>query len=94
MGMPKKVIKKHVQKKCSICPREMDVIIYTDKSYRGGHYFGRVPLSTEKEKAKARSFGTRTVKWGDMEVQVCNKDPKPYGYFEYWECLKCYWGGK
>ncbi len=90
--MSKKVIKEHMHKDCSICAKHMDVILYNDRSYRGGHYFGKVPLSTEKEKARARSFGTRTVMWGDKEVQVAKKDPKPYGYAEYWECPKCYWG--
>jgi hypothetical protein len=92
--MSKKTIRKHVNKKCSVCPSQMDVIIYSDRSYRGGHYFGKIPLISKKEWAKANKFGTHTSMIGDWEIQVMNKDPKPYGHIEYWECQKCYWSGK
>ena len=40
--MPKKEIKKRLVKSCSICEREIRLICYSDGSYRGGHYFGKL----------------------------------------------------
>ena len=89
--LEKKQIKSRLEKSCSICGKEIKVILYTDKSYRGGHYFFDIPISTKKEEAKARKAGTRTWKFGGLEFQVMKKDPKPYKHIEYWECPKCYW---
>lgn len=83
----------------------MNVIIYTDRSYRGGHYFGKIPLHTKKELARSAKAGTHPLESGSVTLQVMNKDPEPYGHMEYWlarrsppeadedgECPKCYWG--
>ena len=37
--MSKKIIKERIVRQCSICPKKINVILYTDDSYRGGHYF-------------------------------------------------------
>ncbi len=58
---------------------------------RGGHYFGKVPVFSKVEMAKAMKSGTTKVMVGTFEMNVLNIDPKPYRYFEYWECPKCYW---
>ena len=59
----RKIIKKHIIRKCSICGNDARIIVYTDRSYRGGHYFSGM----------ASRKGIK---------------------YEYWECPKCYWGGK
>ncbi|MEK7501802.1 MAG: hypothetical protein AAB629_02670 [Patescibacteria group bacterium] len=41
MKIKLKTIKKRIEKVCSICDKHMKVIIYTDNSYRSGHYFGK-----------------------------------------------------
>ena len=89
-----KTIKKRIIRKCSICGNEAHIIVYTDRSYRGGHYFGKTPLFTKEEWTKAHKFGTHTSTIAGIEIQVMNKDPKPYKHIEYWECPRCYWGGK
>jgi len=86
-------IKKRTIKKCSVCGKQINLIMYKDHSYRGGHYFGEAPLITKKEWARVSKFGTRTSMIGDWEIQVMKKDPKPYGHVEYWECPTCYWRG-
>jgi hypothetical protein len=104
--MPTKTIVKRLQKTCACCAKAIRVIAYSpaasgildsrsrDKSdYRGGHFFGKLPLYTKKEEARADSFGFTKKLFGKIEVLVMNKDPKPYGYVEYWECPKCYWRG-
>ena len=90
--MPKKPIVKRLQKTCACCGKAISVIVYSKKDYRGGHFFGKIPLYTKKEAAYADSFGLKKEFFGKTEVFVANKDPKPYGYTEYWECPRCYWG--
>ncbi len=90
----RKEIKKRILRMCSICGKDMKVIVYKDKTYRGGYYFFDIPLSTKKEEEKARQAGTRTEMMGDREVQVMRRDPKPYAHVEYWECSPCFRGGK
>lgn len=85
-----KIIKSRLEKSCSICARKIKVILYTDRSYRGGHYFFKVPISTKAEWAKAIKAGTRVSKIGDLKMNVLKKDPKPYKFIEYWECPTCY----
>jgi len=39
--MNKKIAKK-LGKMCVVCGNEIKVILYKDRSYRGGHYFGKL----------------------------------------------------
>lgn len=86
----KKEIIKRLDKTCAICGRKMKVILYKDRSYRGGHYFGKIPLYHKKELDRAHKAGIRKVKIGDIVFEVLKKDPKPYKHEESWECPKCY----
>jgi hypothetical protein len=86
-----KEIIKRLNKTCAVCGRKMKVILYKDRTYRGGHYFGKIPLFTKKELKKALKAGTHKVRIGDSEIEVLNRNPKPCKYEEYWECPKCYW---
>ena len=89
----KKVIKKRLKKICVICGKGMRVILYADRRYRGGHFFGKISLTTKKAEREAAKAGFRLVKFGDRFIQVAKKTAKPYGHFEYWECPRCYWRG-
>jgi len=104
--MPTKTILNRLQKTSACCGKAIHVIVYSPaasgildswsrekKDYRGGHFFGKLPLYTKKEEARAHSFGFTKELFGKTEVRVMKKDPKPYGYVEYWECPKCYWQG-
>lgn len=88
-----KIIKNRLAKTCSICGKAIKVVTYTNRTYRGGHYFFDIPICSKKEWDKAHKAGTRTWKFGGKEFQVMKKDPKPYKHIEYWECPKCYWRG-
>ena len=83
---------KRIKKQCAVCGKQMEVLSRPNKTYRGGHYFGEIPISSKKEMKKAIAAGTHKSKIGKMTIEVLNKDPKPYKYLEYWECPKCYWG--
>jgi len=88
-------IKERIERICIICGKRMNVIRYTDKTYRNGHYFGKIPLYSQKELARMRRSGTHKSKISDdWEVDVYNYDPKPYAYSENWECPSCYWHPK
>ena len=62
--MKTKIIKDRLMKECSICGKKFKLIRYTDFSYRGGHYFGKLPILTKKELARAMAAGTRSSKIG------------------------------
>jgi hypothetical protein len=40
--MKKKEIIKRIDKDCSVCGKKIKVIVYQDKTYRGGHYFCKI----------------------------------------------------
>jgi sucrose-6-phosphate hydrolase SacC (GH32 family) len=42
-----KEISKKLAKKCVICGKQIKVILYKNKSYRNGHYFGKIPSKSE-----------------------------------------------
>lgn len=48
-----KTIRDRVQRSCVICARKIKVILYEDRSYRGGHYFKSVGL-TRKEPVESQ----------------------------------------
>ena len=80
-----------LNKECSCCGKSIKITLYKNKAYRGGHYFGKIPISSKKEWKRALKNGTHKTKIGKITVEVLNKDPKPYKYLEYWECPRCYW---
>lgn len=86
-----KEIVKRLNKACVCCGRKIKVILYKDKTHRGGHYFGKIPIHTKKELHKDMKAGTRKEKVNDLEINVFKKDPRSYKHIEYWECPKCYW---
>jgi hypothetical protein len=88
-----KLIKAKKQKSCVICGKVINVTIYSDKTYRGGHYFGKVPLHTHKALHQALKAGHRESKMGNISFQVLNQDPVAYKHIEYWECTRCYRNG-
>jgi len=45
----KKEIIKRLNKTCAVYGRKIKVIFYKDRTYRGGHYFGKIPLFSKKE---------------------------------------------
>lgn len=89
----KKKADKKLKRACAICAKQIAVIVHPDKTYRGGHYFGKTPLHRKSELRRALKAGTHTARIGAHTMNVLNKDPKPYAYTEYWECPKCYWKG-
>ena len=88
--MSKKETIKQLKRVCNSCGQEIEIVLHGDGTYRNGHYFGKVPLCTNKEIKKSIKYGCHKKKLGNTEVRVLKKDPKIYGYAEYWECPKCY----
>ena len=50
------LIKKRLDKKCLCCGRDIRVLIYSKNDYRGGHFFGKLPLKTKAEAEKPNAF--------------------------------------
>lgn len=76
------VIIDRMKKSCAVCAVAMKVVLYEDRSYRGGHYFGKSPLYRARELRRAIKAGSHGV--SGHSFRVLNKDPKPYVYTEYW----------
>lgn len=91
--MTKKVIRARLDKKCSCCGKQIRVIVYSKSDYRGGHFFGKIPLHTDKAWREANKAGTRDWNVNGTILKVMKKDPVAYRHVEYWECPKCYWKG-
>ena len=85
-----KSVAEKIKKTCSVCEKKIKIILYKDKSYRGGHYFGEIPIYSKKEWQKAIKAGARKSRIGKMQINVLKRDPKPSRYVEYWECPRCY----
>ncbi|MEK7066488.1 MAG: hypothetical protein AAB965_02895 [Patescibacteria group bacterium] len=60
--MKTKIIKDRLVKECSICGKNFKLVRYTDFSYRGGHYFGKFPISTKKRIGKSYGGWYKVVK--------------------------------
>jgi hypothetical protein len=88
----KKEIRDRVSRQCTSCGKDMTVILYTDKSYRGGHYWGKIGIYSKKEMEKELKSSYKEVKIGNTIARVHDYEPKTTKYFEDWECPKCYWG--
>ena len=84
-------ISNHIIRQCVVCGKNAKIILYSGGKYRGGHYFGKIPIYTNKAWKEAINAGTHKSKLMGKMINVMNKDPKPYGYAEYWGCSKCYW---
>lgn len=81
---------RRMKKLCAICGAKIVVMLHVNRTYIGGHYFGKTPLHTKKEMLRAMKAGSHKVRFGGGTLNVMNKDPKPYKFAEYWECEKCY----
>lgn len=72
-------------RKCSICGQNIRIVLYHDGKYRGGHYFGKIPM---------RFTGTRKIvsyfRLGRKYFPVIDLKPVKTSEVEYWECSKCY----
>lgn len=47
-----KTIKERIERHCIVCATKIKVILYADRSYRGGHYFKGIG-ETRKEPIKS-----------------------------------------
>ncbi len=83
--MPKSTVKRFA-KSCAACGRTMHIISYADRTYRGGHYFGKIPIHRKKDLRTAKKKFDKKLGWWTLT----NLKP-PSRYAEYWECPRCYW---
>jgi hypothetical protein len=58
----KKEIRERILKQCAWCGKDMTVILYTDKSYRGGHYWGKIGVYSKKEMEKELKSSYKEMK--------------------------------
>lgn len=73
-----------------MCGKKIQLTMTWGGLIKGGYYFGNIPLHRKSELKKMLESGTHKSKIGSLEIDVCNYDPKAYGYAEFWECDTCY----
>lgn len=78
--------KRKVWRTCAVCGKRIVIIVYKDRKYRGGEYFGihKVPVEGTGEYKKIDTFKMDDIE-GDI-VEWTGKEKE----FEYWECPDCY----
>ena len=64
-----------IKRQCAVCGKKFLVKVYSNDNYSGGHYFGKIPLSTDEEFEKALKAGTRKEKIDNFVIRVL-KNPK------------------
>lgn len=69
-----KVIVKRITPVCVDCGKKMRVICYRDHTYRGGHYFGKIPLYRKGALEKARQGGVREKVFYGITILVMKKE--------------------
>ncbi|OGZ44111.1 MAG: hypothetical protein A2756_05485 [Candidatus Ryanbacteria bacterium RIFCSPHIGHO2_01_FULL_48_27] len=93
MTKPRTTVKNILKRICSACGAKMQILTFNNRTYTGGHFFGKVPLFRKSEWSKSLKAGVRKQRMGSMMVNVLKKDPKPYKFAENWECERCYQRG-
>jgi len=73
---------KILKRRCAVCGKELKIKVYEDGSYRGGHYFGKVPINWKDVKTIGK---TRIGKIDVNVVELVEPECE-----EYWECEDCY----
>lgn len=77
---------KKINRKCLVCGKKINITLYEDKHYTGGHYFGTLKVHVNgtgeyKKVGIDKLFGKKVniVEWTGKEKEM-----------EYWECNLCY----
>jgi hypothetical protein len=74
--------KRTIERDCTECGKIIEITVYEDDTYEGGHYFDEFTVSSEDSDREYKQTGEReghnVVKW--------TGDEEPY---EDWECDDC-----
>jgi len=76
--------KEMIKRTCSVCGAEIEIIVYDDGSYQGGHFFGEVAVPEKDPDGEYVDVDDGST---DMDVVEWTGEKKS---FEYWECDECY----
>lgn len=52
----------NLNRHCAVCGEKLTIIIYPNKNYKGGHYFGKVKLGKTKKAEYWECISVITVK--------------------------------
>lgn len=74
-----------VKTKCIVCGKELEITLFENGEYSGGHYFGKMELPVGE--GENRILGKKDI--GGMEVEVFEWTGD-HEEMEYWECDDCF----
>jgi len=72
-------------RKCSICSKRLNIRLKKDKSYEGGHYFGKININ----EGNGNYVKTKTQKFLGRKINIVRWTGKTRKA-EYWECERCF----
>jgi hypothetical protein len=75
--------KRTLERDCMECGKTIEITVYADDTYEGGHYFGEFTVSDEGSGGEYEKTG----EWEGHDVVKWTGDEESY---EYWECDDCY----
>ncbi|WP_187347782.1 hypothetical protein [Haloplanus rubicundus] len=65
------------------CDQTIEITLYEDDTYEGGHYFGEFTVPDEDSEAEYE----KTAEWEGHDVVKWTGEEDSY---EYWECDDCF----
>ena len=66
--MKKKKVREVITRRCSVCGKELKIVVYEDGTYEGGHYFGNL-----KEVVKELGIYNPKIPDWEYEYWECNE---------------------
>lgn len=72
-----------IERDCMECSKTIDIRVYEDNTYEGGHYFGEFTDPDGDSDGKYEKTG----EWEGHDVVKWTGDEES---FEYWECDDCF----
>jgi hypothetical protein len=56
--MKKEIVSKNIERDCVACGKKLKIVIHEDRTYAGGHFFGKLELGKNK---KAEYWNAKNV---------------------------------
>jgi hypothetical protein len=72
-----------IERDCTECGEPIEITVYEDDTYEGGHYFGGWTAPDEDSEGEHET----TSEWEGFDVVEWTGEEES---FEYWECDGCY----
>ena len=77
------VARRIIERDCMECGKTIEITVYKNDTYEGGHYFGKFTVRDEDSGGEYQKTG----EWEEHDVVEWTEEEDSY---EYWECDDCF----